>query len=80
MFTYHSFIKNYIVKDTNKNFNVINVKQDIILNCSGHTKSLFKKVVANQAKEHFSILSYRFTEYTKQGLYISISVHHYLII
>ncbi|KAL5246209.1 hypothetical protein ACI65C_013617 [Semiaphis heraclei] len=59
-----------LVKDTCKSFNVIDVKQDTLLNYTEHIKPFFKKIV-----KHFSILSYRFMEYTKNGLYASISVH-----
>lgn len=64
-----------LVQDTCKNFNVIDVKQDMILNYSGFMKPLFKKTIKNRAKVCFAILSYRFIEYTQQGLYSSVSVH-----
>lgn len=47
----------------------------MLLNYSGHTKALFKKTIRNRAKIYFSILSYRFIEYTQQGLYISVSAN-----
>lgn len=47
----------------------------MILNFAEHFKQLFKKIVTNRNKVTFSILSYRFMEYTKQGLNVSISVH-----
>lgn len=64
-----------LVKDTCANFNVIDVEQNMILNYAQHTKPLFKKIVNNRAKVNFSILTYRFIEYTQNGLYASISVH-----
>lgn len=47
----------------------------MILNYSEHFKPLFKKTVINRDKVHFSILSYRFIEYTKHVLYASISAN-----
>lgn len=47
----------------------------MILNYADHTKNLFKKNVTNRNKIKFSILSYRYMEYTDEGLYASISVH-----
>lgn len=47
----------------------------MILNYSQHIKALFKKIVKNRSKISFSILSYRFIEYTQYGLYSSVSVH-----
>ncbi|KAL4142128.1 hypothetical protein QTP88_004645 [Uroleucon formosanum] len=64
-----------LVKSTCKTFSVIDVKQDMILNFAEHFKQLFKKIVTNRNIEKFSILSYRFMEYTKQGLNASVSVH-----
>lgn len=64
-----------LVRSTCKKFYIIDVTQDMILNYSVHFKPLFKKTVTNRDKVHFSILSYRFIEYTQRGLYASISVH-----
>lgn len=64
-----------LVQDTCKHFNVVDVKQDMILNYSGYTKPLFKKTIKNSAKIYFSILSYRVIEYTQHGLYASVSAH-----
>jgi len=64
-----------LVQDTCANFKVIDVEQNMILNYSQHTKAFFKKTVNNRGKISFSILSYRFIEYTQHGLYSSISVH-----
>lgn len=64
-----------LVKSTCKTFSVIDVKQDMILNFAEHFKQLFKKNVTNRTKAKFCILSYRFMEYTKQGLNASVSVH-----
>jgi len=47
----------------------------MILNFAEYSKQLFKKIVTNTNRVKFSILSYRFMEYTKQGLNASISVH-----
>lgn len=64
-----------LVQDTCKKFKVIDVEQNMILNYSQHTKALFKKTVNNRSKISFSILTYRFIEYTQHGLYSSVSVH-----
>jgi len=47
----------------------------MILNYADHTKNFFKKNVTNRNKVKFSILSYRYMEYTDEGLYASISVN-----
>jgi hypothetical protein len=60
---------------TCKKISVVPVHQDMILNYAGHTKNLFKKNVTNRNKVKFSILSDRYTEYTDEGLYASISVN-----
>lgn len=55
-----------LIKSTCKKFSVVPVHQDMILNYSDHTKNLFKKNVTNRNIVKFSILSYRYMEYTDE--------------
>ncbi|KAE9534103.1 hypothetical protein AGLY_008839 [Aphis glycines] len=64
-----------LITTTCKKFSVVPVHQDMILNYADHTKNFFKKNVTNRNKVKFSILSYRYMEYTDEGLYASISVN-----
>lgn len=63
-----------MVKQTNtKKFHIINVKQNIIYNFSDYLKPFFKKYnIANNNKTKFTIMAYRFIEYTKEGLFCSV--------
>lgn len=63
-----------LVKNICKNFSVINVNQDMILDFAKYSKQFFKKIVTDRNKVKFSILSYKFMEYTTQGLYASILI------
>lgn len=62
-----------IVKNTNKNYNVIHVTQDIIYNFNDYLMPLCKTIITNNNKVKFSIMSYRFVEYKNEGIYCSIS-------
>jgi len=64
-----------LITTTCKKISVVPVHQDMILNYADHTKNFFKKNVTNRNKVKFSILSYRYMEYTDEGLYASISVN-----
>ncbi|KAL5239056.1 hypothetical protein ACI65C_006466 [Semiaphis heraclei] len=62
-----------MVKDTNKNYNVIHVTQDMIYNYNDYLTPLCKKIITNTNKVKFLIMSYRYVEYKSEGIYCSIS-------
>lgn len=74
-----------IVKETNPNkFYVINETQNMILNFSQDFKPFFKKYITNSKKDKFSIISHRQINYSKDGLFCSITANftgkeHYIL-
>jgi len=66
--TYQEMVK----QTTNiKTFHIINAKQNMIYNFSD-LKPFLKKYITNNNKVKFTIMAYRFIQYTKEGLFCSI--------
>lgn len=56
------------IKQASKNFKVVNVDQNMILNFSQHYEGHFKKVIINTEKIRFKISQYRIFEYSKDHI------------
>jgi len=62
-----------LVNETNKRFNVIHVTQEMIFNFYDYLTPLCKKIITNKDRTKFTIMSYRYIEYTTDGLFCSVS-------
>jgi len=73
-----------LVKNTNSRFNIIQVTQDMIYNFNAYLSPLCKKVINNKNKTKFTVMAYRYFEYTDTGLFCSVSANgiskeHYIL-
>lgn len=56
------------IKQASKNFKVVNVDQNMILNFTQHYECHFKKVITNAEKIRFKISQYRIFQYSKDHI------------
>lgn len=65
-----------LIKNTNSKFNIIQVTQNMIIyNFNAYLSPLCKKVITNTNKVKFTIMAYRYLEFTDTGVFCSVSVN-----
>ncbi|XP_050531002.1 uncharacterized protein LOC126899821 [Daktulosphaira vitifoliae] len=62
-----------MVSETNKKFKVVHVDQSMIFDFTSYLSPLAKKIVTNKEKIKFTIMTYRYVEYTIKGIFCSTS-------
>lgn len=62
-----------MVSETNKKFKVVHVDQSMIFDFNSYLSPLAKKVITNKEKVKFTIMAYRYVEYTNEGIFCSTS-------
>lgn len=62
-----------MVSETNKKFKDVHVDQSMIFNFNSYLSPLAKKIVTNKEKIKFTIMAYRYVEYTNEDIFCSSS-------